>query len=117
MKVLILEDSPHRVSSFREKLKKHDLYFFDDVKDACEAFDLLGPWDALFIDHDLGGNINVDSEDENTGYQFAKYIKDKQLPDMIIIHSINSVGSQNIKNILPTAQIVPFPNLIRTISG
>lgn len=117
MKVLILEDSHERNKTFKRILKGHDLYFFDQVSDAVDAFNLMGPWDALFIDHDLDQKIYVKSSDPNTGYQFAKKIADKELPDLIIIHSMNIVGSQNIKNVLPTGKIIPFPNLIDSISS
>ena len=111
MKVLILEDSHARIQTFKNNLKGHDLYFYDQVDDAKQAFDLLGPWDAIFIDHDLDDKVYVNSKEENTGYQFAKYISDKELPDMIVCHSMNPAGALNIKAAIPKCQIVPFPNL------
>lgn len=110
-KVLILEDSHARIQTFKKNLKDYDLYFFDDVDDAKQAFDMLGPWEAIFIDHDLDDKIYVNSNDANTGYQFAKYIADKELPEMIICHSMNPVGAQNIKAAIPSCQIIPFPNI------
>lgn len=111
MKVLILEDSHARIQTFKNKLKGHDVYFFDNVEDAKEAFNLMGPWDAIFIDHDLDDNIYVDSSEPNTGYQFAKYISDKELPEMLVCHSMNPAGAQNIKSVLPHCKIIPFPNI------
>lgn len=111
MKILILEDSGTRIQTFQRKLKGHDLYFFDNAKEAMQAFDLMGPWDALFIDHDLDDRVYVDSNEPNTGYQFAKHIAEKELPDMIICHSMNPSGAQNIKSTLPSCQIIPFPNI------
>ena len=111
MKVLILEDDHNRIQTFQKKLKDYDLYFYDSVEDAKEAFDMLGPWEAIFIDHDLDDKVFVSSNEENTGYQFAKYIADKELPDTIICHSMNPVGAQNIKAAIPSCQIVPFPNI------
>jgi hypothetical protein len=115
-KIFILEDSQARINIFKKKLKKDDVYYFDNVIEAIEGFSLLGPFDILFLDHDLDGKIFVNSEDENTGYQFAKYIsKEEELKSQIIIHSMNPAGARNIKNILPQAEIVPFPRLVKLL--
>lgn len=112
MKVLVLEDSPARIEIFKKKLKDHDVYYFDNVKQATQAIELLGPFDYYFIDHDLDDKVYVDSEEENTGYQLAKYMAENNATyETVIIHSMNSVGSENIKNVLKDAVIVPFPML------
>lgn len=114
MKILILEDSGGRIKTFEKHLgKDHDLYFFDNVIEAKEALQLLGPFDALFLDHDLDDKIFVNSNEENTGYQLAKWISENDdiKFDEIIIHSLNPVGAQNIKAVLPEAKVVPFINL------
>ena len=72
MKILILEDSKERIKIFKKNLTKyHDLYFFDNVQDARDALELMGPWDMLFLDHDLDNRVYVESEEPNTGYQLA----------------------------------------------
>lgn len=113
MKVLILEDSVARIETFKRKLSHdYDLYFFDKVSDAVEAINLMGPFDIVFLDHDLDDRIYVPSEEPNTGYQLAKYISDNDLKfTQIIIHSMNAVGSARMKDILPEAIIAPFPTL------
>lgn len=114
-KILILEDSQERIKQFQKKLSKDDVYFFDSVFEAKEAYNFLGPFDVIFLDHDLDGAIFVDSNDENTGYQFAKFLAEKETEAQIIVHSMNSVGAQNIKRVLPQSDVVPFPKLIRII--
>lgn len=113
MKVLILEDSVARIETFKRKLaNEYDLYFFDQVRDAIEALSLMGPFDIVFLDHDLDDKIYVNSEEPNTGYQLAKYISDNKLEfTQVIIHSMNAVGSARMKDILPDAIIAPFPTL------
>jgi len=111
MKVLILEDSASRIKVFKKNLKDHDLYFFDQVEEAKSAVDLLGPFDYYFLDHDLDGEIYVESSNENTGYQFAKFLKEKNIKAEFVIHSMNVVGVQNMKNELPTATVCSFSNL------
>lgn len=112
MKILILEDSTARIETFKKKLKGHDVYYFDNVKQATQAIELLGPFDYYFIDHDLDDKVYVDSEEENTGYQLAKYMVENNVSyEQVIVHSMNSVGAENIKNVLEDAVVVPFPNL------
>jgi hypothetical protein len=110
---LILEDSFARIDTFRRKLEKdYDLYFFDNVKDSIEALQIMGPFNIVFLDHDLDDKIYVNSNEANTGYQLAKYISENNLKfDQIIIHSMNPVGSDNMKRLLPEAIIAPFPTL------
>ena len=112
MRVLILEDSPERIKTFQKKLGKYDLYFFDNVADTIRALEYMDQFDVLFLDHDLGGEVFVDSDQPNTGYQLAKYISEKQLKfNQIIIHSMNSVGAQRMKDALPDATVAPFTTL------
>ena len=116
MKILILEDAPERIRTFQKQLKDHDVYFFDDVADAIAAVEFIGDFDMYFIDHDLDNQVFVDSHESNTGYQFAKHLSKKELSDSIdiIIHSMNPVGAQNIKSVLPQSKIIPFPSLFST---
>ena len=68
--------------------------------------------DVLSMDHDLGSahysyqsNIPYDQFEEKTGYHFAKWLinycidNNKKLPTTILVHSMNPVGSQNIKSL------------------
>ena len=113
MKVLILEDSGARIKSFQKHLgKDHDLYFFDNVQEAMAALELMGPFDVLFLDHDLDDRVFVDSNEQNTGYQLAKWISEQDMKfNEIIIHSHNPAGAQNMKAALPEAKLIPFANL------
>lgn len=113
MKILILEDSGTRIKLFEKHLgKDHELFFFDRVDEAEAALELIGDFDILFLDHDLDNRVFVDSKELNTGYQFAKWISKQNMKfEEIIIHSMNPVGAQNIKAILPEAKIIPFTNL------
>ena len=111
MKVLILEDDPNRIGIFKKKLKEHDLYFAISVKEAKDMTINFGPFDYFFLDHDLDGQIFVDSNEENTGYRFAQFLAESKATGEVIVHSMNPAGAQNIKGVLPQAQIVPFPYL------
>lgn len=114
-KIFVLEDSKSRIDAFKKKFKNDDIYFFDEVKEAIEGFELLGPFDIILLDHDLDGKIFVNSHSDNTGYQFAKYLSEKELNSQIIIHSMNPAGAKNMKSLLPQADVVPFPMLVKII--
>ena len=113
MKILILEDSKERIKTFKKKLSKHDLYFYDKVEDAKEAVNLIGGFDFYFIDHDLDDRVYVNSEEENTGYQFAKFLAEKEIEAVFITHTLNPVGANNICGVLPTCLRIPFINLFK----
>lgn len=112
MKILILEDSEERRRIFHEMLSHtHDLSFFGHVEEAKTALSTDGPFDIIFLDHDLDNRVFVDSEEENTGYQLAKYIAENNVRAKIIIHSMNPYGAERMKKILPDAQRISFPEL------
>jgi DNA-binding NtrC family response regulator len=112
IKVLILEDSHERRNIFRNKLSKDcELYFYDQVEDAKKAIDSLGPFEIIFLDHDLDHRIYVDSDEKNTGYQLAKYIAEKNLDVRVIIHTMNIYGAARMLEVLPQAEHVEFPDL------
>lgn len=120
----ILEDNSDRITIFNDIFKNrfgdnYQIYHSDNVEKAKAIFADHYPFDTIFLDHDLGGQIYVDSKEKNTGYSFAlwieenykKSIKNKQ----IIIHSMNSVGANNINSVLPNSIIIPFDILIYSI--
>ena len=114
LKILVLEDDANRIEVFKEKLKGHDVYFFDQAEDAINAFKLFTdkPWDIVFLDHDLGGQVFVPSSNPNTGYAVAKYMEENDVEaKQVIIHSMNPAGGANMKAALPHAIIMPFPQL------
>jgi hypothetical protein len=112
MKVFILEDNSYRIRALKEKFKRHEVHIFDNVKDAIRGYD--DDYDLFLLDHDLDGQVYVDSEKENTGYQLAKWLARKEniFQKRIIAHTMNITGAQNIQAILPHAEIMPYPQLI-----
>lgn len=116
-KVLILEDNKDRINTFKAKLSDHDLYFFDDVQEAVQAYALMGPYDLILLDHDLDDKIFVDSSEPNTGYQFALFLSSQDTSAQIIIHSMNARGAQNMKAVLPQAEVIPFHILKKALDS
>jgi len=116
LKIMVLEDMSSRIQFFKNKLHKHDVYYFDNADDAINALRFLSDksWDIIFLDHDLEGRIFVPSSYHNTGYTVAKFISENDVKiDQIITHSMNPQGAKNIKMILPKAEIIPF-SLLKT---
>lgn len=118
MKIFILEDNPERIKSFKEKYYDDILTIVNNVNKAKKMLLKIDDYDFLFLDHDLEGETYVNSHNENTGYQIAKFIveNDIQIDSTIIIHSLNPVGSKNMYNILEKAKFkvlkIPFFNLL-----
>ena len=106
MKILLLEDNDERIQQFKDWIPSLDIAIT-----AEEAINLLkaNKYDLIFLDHDLGGKVFVDSSEFNTGYTVARYMRENLiLSGMVIVHSHNVVGAANIKAVLPHAVLLPF---------
>lgn len=106
-RILVLDDDLNRQKAFKQALIGTIL---EQVYTAKEAIQKLKdhPFDAVFLDHDLGGKTMVASG-EGTGFEVAKWLYDNpdRMPKQIIIHSFNPVGAQCMKALLPSAQVCP----------
>lgn len=94
--VFILEDDPMRISQFKKFFSNKNLTM---TAEAAEAIEILKKikFDICLLDHDLGGQVYVNSDKPNTGYQVAKEICNTINADTYcIIHSMNPVGAQNM---------------------
>lgn len=118
-RIFILEDDHNRISQFKDslarKFKDLELVIKEDAKSAKEELAKQKEWDIIFLDHDLGGRIYVDSSEENTGYQVALFIKANGIKyKQCITHTHNPAGGHNIVNVLG-CDYVPFANLIKML--
>jgi len=106
-RVLVLDDDQNRHLAFQQSLIG---MIVERAYTAEEAIKQLQshPFDVVFLDHDLGGKVMVASG-KGTGYEVAKWLRNNphRMPKQIIIHSFNPVGAQNMKTMLPSAQICP----------
>ena len=106
-RILVLDDDKNRHRAFQQALIGS---IIEQAYTADEAIQKLKdhPWDVFFCDHDLGGKVMVASG-KGTGYEVAKWLRDNphRMPKQIIIHSFNPIGAQNMKTMLPSAQICP----------
>ena len=99
MKIFVLEDSKERIDWIKCNLNFADI---DIAMDMCEIDNFKGEYDLLMLDHDLGDRQMVDSLDENTGYEFCKWlVKNYQNKETdIVIQSHNPSGANAMKNYL-----------------
>ncbi len=107
-RIFILEDMVIRQEAFKKTYEGYDLVIIDNAKDAIDFLSKDLNFDIMFLDHDLGNRIFVKSEDENTGYQVAKFLQNKDFKGTIVIHSMNYGGAKNMLSLLPNAQYIPF---------
>lgn len=107
MKILILDDDQSRHKIFAQKLIGHEVVHSYTAMSTI-AHLRNDTFDYVFLDHDLGEKVMVPSG-KGTGYQVAEWLSHnvKCQPKNIVIHSFNPAGAQNMKNVLPNAQIVP----------
>jgi hypothetical protein len=113
--ILVLEDMAHKVRWFYDTYSGQNIYIYDNVQDIISILALKHDviWNILYLSHDLDHQVNVDSNEYNTGYTVAKYISEHEVSvQRIIIHSSNKVGAENIKKLLPLAEIIPFNELV-----
>lgn len=120
MKIFILEDDPRRMKLFYKKIGvENTIFHSDNVEEAKKIFNDHKPFDYIFLDHDLGGEIYVPSGHSNTGYQFAKLLAEQDdLSGNICIHTMNPIGAENMAEVLSTyscVTIVPFNFLIENL--
>lgn len=108
MKIFILEDDINRINAFQKYLGNHSLTIVSEAMEAIKILEKDITFDLMFLDHDLGGQIYVDVNEENTGSTVAKYLSGKEFKGQIIIHSFNPIGVQNMINYLPNSLYIPF---------
>ena len=110
MNILILEDNDERVKQFRKNIApRHAIIHTDEAKKTIEYLKKT-KFDILFLDHDLGNEIYVDTKDINTGSEVARWLNKhpEQMPGQVVLHSLNEYGRKNMKALLPEAINYPF---------
>lgn len=109
-RIFILEDEQHRIDWFREKLEGCHLIFSSTYLNAVWTIaNAPVRFDAMFLDHDLGL-----PERTGDGDDVAKHLAaGGYLAPLVVIHSWNPVGAQNMMNRIDTtvkAIVCPFGN-------
>ena len=111
MKILILEDCPHRIQKFKAKFGiGNELTMVETASDCIKELG-KGGWERVFLDHDLGGNQMVASGD-GTGYEVAKWIERNLSPENtsaeFYVHSLNPEGAVRMVQAIRAAKLQCF---------
>lgn len=105
MRILVLEDAQERIELFKKLLIGHQVDFKETAESAIATLTEQEGYDMLFLDHDLGGQIYVDSGD-GTGFEVAKKlvedetIYNKNRSAFVFVHSCNYYGAGNMQALL-----------------
>jgi len=100
MKIFVLEDNIERQKWFSDRYFLYDLFMTEFPDNAIKILE-KEKFDIIFIDHDLGL--------EKTGYDVAKTISQSINKDtLVVVHSCNTVGSDNICSVLKNVKKIPF---------
>ena len=67
MNIFILEDDIVRIAWFKKEFKQDTLTINTDAEPAKKILKKQ-KFDLIFLDHDLGGEVYVSSDNANTGY-------------------------------------------------
>jgi hypothetical protein len=116
MRIFVLEDDRQRNLLFREVAIGLDATFAESYSDAVQKF--APPYDVIFLDHDLGDRVHVDSNDQNTGAAFTRWMPPCPIDaaPVVIVHSYNPSGAENMRKTLEdkgyTTHYIPFGTTI-----
>jgi CheY-like chemotaxis protein len=99
--VLVVEDNPNRIEQFSRALVGNHVTFARTAKEGIAKL-RMNNTDILFLDHDLG--------ESGTGYDVALFLREnpEHTPSQVVVHSMNTVGANNICAILPKAERIPL---------
>lgn len=116
LRVLVLEDDHSRIVEFKKRFSEladqrgTDVEVtYEETAAGCISRLEGGTFDMLFLDHDLGGDVLVSTQVENTGSGVARFIagRPELRPKNVITHSLNPVGRKNISDLTGAVE-VPF---------
>lgn len=113
MRVLFLDDDPARHEAMKRLAIGHNVKHVHTAAEALEALQ-AERFDLAALDHDLGGQTFVPSEQEDTGYAVASAIADGRVivPRAVVVHSFNPVGAQRMAERMSAAgvrvSVAPF---------
>ena len=104
MKILILDDDKNRLRIFQRNLIGAVVTCVEHASDCIRELETEGPFDYLFLDHDLDGRTYVPSG-PGTGYEVALWLKNNpdKKPSKIILHTCNDQGALRMLEELPEA--------------
>lgn len=100
MNIFVLDDDMTRIKTYQQMFIGHTMEYAMNSDDAIKMINEK-KYDIIFLDHDLGGRQMVSSTLYDSGFRVAVAILDSLNKETnVIVHSYNSVGAQNMCNVL-----------------
>ena len=103
--VLVVEDSPARTCWSRERMPQ--AVFVSNVEDALQVLDKT-VFRVVFLDHDLNFRDAAFPEQVGSGQRIARRLAQIGFDSVVVIHSVNEVGTNRMKALLRQAHVAPF---------
>lgn len=104
MKILFIDDQQRRFREFRPNAFRHSISLEQTATDAILA--LNSSPDVIFLDYDLSEDPEVlESPHYRDGEAIAHEIASRNFAGIVVIHSLNSEGSEKIRAVLDAAGI------------
>jgi hypothetical protein len=104
--VLLVEDNENRTAWFTERIPW--LHVSVTSQEAIRRLAAIS-YKVVFLDHDLGFMDAADpTRLHGNGKEVARYLAAKKYQAIIVIHSLNPIGAEAMKKVLPSAHVLPF---------
>lgn len=119
MNLIFLDDDENRCNLVRKKLPGMVKYAHT-AQDCIKRIQEMEEISILFLDHDLGGEVYVDTDREDCGMEVVRWIENNNpLIRNIVVHSMNKPAAdemvQRLQDASYNASYVPFTVLIERI--
>jgi hypothetical protein len=111
-RILFLDDDPGRAEAF---LRDHPGATWVQTAEQCLAL-MSGSWDEIHLDHDLGGEVFVDHEREDSGMAVVRWLCDQTREHLratrFIVHTRNPnaacVMQFHLESMGYDVRVIPF---------
>ena len=119
MKILLLEDDYNRVEMFQKRVTElnernthrepYEIVHAETVEQFKSAMQ-SSEFNLILLDHDLGGEIYVDINRDDTGSGAARWIKQTygDIHPTVLTHTLNQTGADNILELIKGSIHIPF---------
>ena len=104
MRILILDDNELRLGLFTDVFGTHQNIMVKEAQSAIAFLQSHAPFDLVMLDHDLGGEIYVDSDREDCGMEVVRWMEiHKPIARRVVVHSWNIPAAEIMANRLTAA--------------
>ena len=119
MNLLFLDDDVIRTKRFKSIIPSAQTAL--TAEECINKLKTEEEWDIVFLDHDLGNEIFVDSKRPDTGMEVVRWIcENEPFVRQIIVHSLNFPGAKNMVDTLTEMRYntihTPFYILIENLA-